>query len=404
MFSKTLVKNTIFIVSVIQHKSAKKKKHKTFQGEIFGHNKPISQLKLNRDGDLLFVSSLGAGGATEPLLTVWDPLSGEWLGSFEGHSGAVTDLDVDLKSQYLISSSNDSTVKIWDVNNGKALYTFNFTAQCRTVSWSSDMRFFVTATRPFGGKGAQIHIGENPILEGADKVDEGDSKETERDAKSMKATIDFNENTGVQSTRVLWSPLDEQVFTCCTDGTIRVFDVTKQKEIKSVVFDPKFSEKSKLADEISPSLTDMKYVNNHSAVIISSRNKEAKVFDIEKWDVIRTYSTDRPLNTVAVHPTANVVALGGGQQAQQAALSDREGLYECLFHHLIFEERIGLIPCVEKEVFSPLNAMSFSPDGNIFALGYEQGQVCVYQMDDSFQNTVQQIEKRFITEEEEEEL
>ncbi|ETN99346.1 hypothetical protein RFI_38134 [Reticulomyxa filosa] len=116
------------------------------------------------------------------------------------------------------------------------------------------------------------------------------------------------------------------------------------------------------------------------------------------------YSTDRPLNTVAVHPTANVVALGGGQQAQKAALSDREGLYECLFHHLIFEERIGLIPCVEKEVFSPLNAMSFSPDGNIFALGYEQGQVCVYQMDDSFQNTVQQIEKRFIAKEEEEEL
>ncbi|ETN99617.1 hypothetical protein RFI_37853 [Reticulomyxa filosa] len=152
-------------------------------------NETTSQLKHNQDGDLLFVS-------------IWDSLSGDWLGSFEGHSGAVTDLDVDLNSQYLISSSNDSMMKIWDLNNGKELYTFNFTSQCRIVSWSSDMRFFVTAALKYISK---------KILFWKELT------------KSMK-----------------------EVFTCCTDGTIRtiriirtirVFDVTKHKEIKSVVFD-----------------------------------------------------------------------------------------------------------------------------------------------------------------------
>jgi len=222
----------------------------------------------------------------------------------------------------------------------------------------------------------------------------------------MKVRMDVNnenESRDLQVNRTIWSPLDEQIFACCTDGTIRIFDVTKEKEIRSVVFDPKFNEKVKLQDDITPSLTDLKYINNHSSVVVSSRNKEAKIFDIDKWESVRTYSTDRPLNTVAVHPKANIVALGGGLKAQDAALTHREGMYDCLFYHVVFEERMGVIPYDKKDVFSPLNAMSFSPDGSIFALGYEQGQVCVYQMDDDFESQVQQLEKRFTTEEDEEE-
>jgi len=372
---------------------------------LSGHNKPISQLKYNHDGDLLFVSSLGAGGQNEPLLTVWDPFTGEWLGNYEGHTGAVSDLDVDLKSQYLISSSSDSTVRIWGVNNGKEKYAFHFTAQYRSVSWSSDGRLFVCASRSFGGTEAQIHIGENPIHSSTQNVDE-DGKEKDRDSKkAMKIIMDVsneNEVRDLQINRTIWSPLDGQIFAACTDGTIRIFDVTKEKAIKTVAFDPAFND-NKLQDDISPSVTDLKYVNNHCAVIASSRNKEAKIFDIEKWDMIRTYKTDRPLNTVAVHPKTNVIALGGGLKAQDAALTHKEGMYGCLFYHVVFEEKLGTIPYDAKDVFSPLNAMAFSPDASIFALGYEQGQILLYQMDDDFENKMQQLEKRFTTEEDEEE-
>merc|ERR1711920_814672 len=130
-------------------------------------------------------------------------------------------------------------------------------------------------------------------------------------------------------------------------------------------------------------MTDFRYNNDFSTAILCSRSKYAKMYDIHGWDKpICTYECDRALNTVAIHPKFDMVALGGGKTAQQAALDKRNGKYEACFYHKIFEEQIGTI---ETDCFSPLNSMDWNSDGSALVLGYEEGQARVFSMDADFE-------------------
>ena len=55
---------------------------------LHGHERSITQIKYNREGDLLFSC------AKDPQPNVWYGLNGERLGTFRGHTGAVWCLDV----------------------------------------------------------------------------------------------------------------------------------------------------------------------------------------------------------------------------------------------------------------------------------------------------------------------
>lgn len=70
-----------------------------------GHERAITQIKYNREGDLLFSSS------KDSIPNVWFSLNGERLGTFNGHQGAVWCLDVDWTSTKLITGSGDMSTK-----------------------------------------------------------------------------------------------------------------------------------------------------------------------------------------------------------------------------------------------------------------------------------------------------
>ncbi len=53
-----------------------------------GHERPLTFLKYNRDGDLLFSC------AKDHTPTVWYASNGERLGTYRGHNGAVWCCDV----------------------------------------------------------------------------------------------------------------------------------------------------------------------------------------------------------------------------------------------------------------------------------------------------------------------
>ncbi|KAE9603312.1 putative transcription factor WD40-like family [Lupinus albus] len=72
-----------------------------------GHERPLTFLKYNIDGDLLFSCS------KDHNPTVWFADNGERLGTYRGHNGAVWCCDVSGDSGRLITGSADQTVKLW---------------------------------------------------------------------------------------------------------------------------------------------------------------------------------------------------------------------------------------------------------------------------------------------------
>jgi len=77
-----------------------------------GHERAITQIKYNREGDLLFSS------AKDVTPNVWYSLNGERLGTYNGHTGAVWCIDVDWKTTKFLSGAADNTLRLWDVATG----------------------------------------------------------------------------------------------------------------------------------------------------------------------------------------------------------------------------------------------------------------------------------------------
>ncbi|TYH84808.1 hypothetical protein ES332_D02G221000v1 [Gossypium tomentosum] len=125
-----------------------------------GHERPLTFLKYNRDGDLLFSC------AKDHTPTVWFADNGERIGTYRGHNGAVWSCDVSRDSMRLITGSADQTVKLWNVQTGAQLYTFNFGSPARAV-WGPLNRTIVSA-----GEDAVIRIWDSEtgkLLREADK-------------------------------------------------------------------------------------------------------------------------------------------------------------------------------------------------------------------------------------------
>ena len=79
---------------------------------LHGHERSITQIKYNREGDLLFSS------AKDSTPNVWYSINGERLGSFVGHGGAVWCIDVNWDSTSVLTGSADNSCRIWDLQYG----------------------------------------------------------------------------------------------------------------------------------------------------------------------------------------------------------------------------------------------------------------------------------------------
>jgi translation initiation factor 3 subunit I len=105
-----------------------------------GHERAITQIKYNREGDLLFTAS------KDKNPYVWFSLNGERLGSFNGHNGTIWCIDVDWQTVNFMSGSADATCKIWDARTGQAKTTYSTANSVRSCgfSYSGNLALYTT--------------------------------------------------------------------------------------------------------------------------------------------------------------------------------------------------------------------------------------------------------------------
>ena len=110
-----------------------------------GHERSITCVIYNRDGDLIFTS------AKDGRPTLWLSENGERVGTYEVHNGAVWHLDVSWDSKLLVSGSADMHAKVWDVESGRELASFEHSGPVRSCSFDESGRRALTMCDAFGG-------------------------------------------------------------------------------------------------------------------------------------------------------------------------------------------------------------------------------------------------------------
>ena len=82
-----------------------------------GHENGVFSSRFNTDGSLL------ASSSEDGSIRLWDVQTGQCLQRLVGHSNCVWSISFAPDGRTLVSSSLDETIKLWDVETGVCLQT-----------------------------------------------------------------------------------------------------------------------------------------------------------------------------------------------------------------------------------------------------------------------------------------
>jgi ribosome biogenesis protein ERB1 len=65
--------------------------------------------------------------------------------SYEGHTGRIRCFSIDPVGLYMVSGSDDNTVKLWEISTGRCLKTWKFDSVIHSVAWNPNRELCVFA-------------------------------------------------------------------------------------------------------------------------------------------------------------------------------------------------------------------------------------------------------------------
>ena len=364
-----------------------------------GHSRPLTRVKFNRDGDLLFT----CGKDHKP--NVWYAENGERLGTYNGHNGSVYDCDVNCQpthqdtpppalltplcdttppyhlphpfprlilfpcrvsllsvmSSRLLTGSADCSAKLWDVRTGTELFSFPHKSGVRSVSFAEGERMFLAVT--------DQTFSSQPTLFIYNLADFPDDSlgQPNPNQETVAVREMFVQGSNVKMCGALWGSLNQTVIAAYDDGSVRVWDVDSGQEIHRV-------------QEHKKQINSIQFSKDHTMIITASSDHTAKIYDAKSLQLLKTFTSDRPLNSAAMSPLFNHVIVGGGQEAMNVTItSAKVGHFEVDFYHTVYGDFLGSV----KGHFGPVNTVAFNTNGKSFASGSEDGYIRLHHVSDT---------------------
>ena len=104
-------------------------------------------MRFSPDGQRL------ASGSYDDTVRLWDVNSGRALKTLKGHSQAVVGLDYSRNGKLLATGADDSTIRLWRASDGKSLRTTDNGTHVDKVAFSPDGRWLASGGHPHGTVG-----------------------------------------------------------------------------------------------------------------------------------------------------------------------------------------------------------------------------------------------------------
>uniref|UniRef100_A0A4W5L2L9 Serine-threonine kinase receptor-associated protein n=1 Tax=Hucho hucho TaxID=62062 RepID=A0A4W5L2L9_9TELE len=253
-----------------------------------GHERSITQIKYNREGDLIF------SVAKDTVANVWYSVNGERLGTYNGHTGALWCVDCDWDTKNVLTGSADNSCKqLAMLNTSSAVRTCGFDFSGNIIMFSTEKQM-----------GYQCFLNYFDL----------------RDPPSRLVSVPYLTVPCAESkiTSAVWGPLGEFVIAGHENGEINQFS-------------------AKIND-----------IQTSTMVITASKDCSSKLFDSATLDHIKSFKTERSVNSAAISPIMDHVVMGGGQEAMEVT---RIGKFEARFFHAAYEE-FGRVTSDPSTVYS----------------------------------------------------
>uniref|UniRef100_A0A8C5AHV8 Serine-threonine kinase receptor-associated protein n=1 Tax=Gadus morhua TaxID=8049 RepID=A0A8C5AHV8_GADMO len=283
-----------------------------------GHTRPVVDLAFSGITPFgYFLISACKDG--KPMLRQGD--TGDWIGTFLGHKGAVWGATLNTDATKAATAAADFTAKVWDAVSGAEVLTLAHKHIVKSVHFTKDSNCLLT-----GGNDKVIRI-----------YDLNQPEEAPQEIPGHTASIK----------RALWCHDDKHILSASEDRTVRLWDRNIPEAVKTLSFDTSVSSMEYLAD---------------GDVVLITYGKTIAFYNAHSLELIKTIVTPANIHSASLHPEKDFIVAGG----------DDFKLYK--YDYGTSEELESY-----KGHFGPVHCVRFSPDGELYASGSEDGTLRLWQ-------------------------
>lgn len=287
-----------------------------------------------------------------------DASTGDWIGTFSGHKGAVWSCRFDPKGYLAGTASGDFSVRVWDAITGESLYTFPHKHVVKTLDWSCDSKRLAT-----GG-----HEGVLRVFDVSKPKDE-----PLMFIQSSKEKVSISKCNWIDNSTVLAAG---------EDGIIRFWNVDEPDPTKQLI-------RTLSVDASTGGIRDMELVTltngSNKRILTVAAGQNVTFFDMSTYQQIHSYKMPihfREEGGASLHPSGSKFIAGGGRRGGSMALGAKEGgeLGSDLKVY-VFDFQTGKELEAHKGHHGPVRCLRYHPDGKSYATGSEDGTIRLWRTD-----------------------
>jgi translation initiation factor 3 subunit I len=331
-----------------------------FQINMRHHDRPITDIQFNKDGDLLFTAS------KEKIFFACN-MNGEVVANYDGHSGAINSITVSNDSNNLVSASADCSIIGWDVLTSKINFRKKTNSTAKHVSMfprssvvisTCDDSFKQVPRISFldlrtGKNFACFKAASNPL---STIIDFTETKVVFGDSVGKLTFFDFRNMKGCNSNKFLENALSSEFV---AEDSENFWETQKFHENK--------------INRIRPSFCSTFFTT-------ASSDGLAKIVDFEKMCAIKKFVSEEPLQDASIFPTNDKIACVGGINARDVTLTRGNKNFDVRFYDIVTQRYVG---CYSPH-FGTINAVAMHPSGNAFCSGGEDSVVVLFKFGREF--------------------
>ena len=295
-----------------------------------GHTRPLSELQFTfHPSDGLFLMSACHDKA--PMLRRGS--TGDWIGTFQGHKGAVWSAKLDPTAERAATASGDFTAAVWDAITGAQLVSFQHKHIVRSIEFSPC--------------GSMVATGGH---EGVCRIFDLKSGATTpvHEFKAPGPTANIN--------KVCWGSDPSRsslVFCGASDGAVKVWDIRSGLVAHSM--------------SVSGHVMDMELSEGSLQQLTVSAGTAVTFFDVRSFQAIKSFEMPvhfRDEGGASLHPSGTKFIAGGSDLWVRVFDAENGKELEC-----------------HKGHHGPIRCMRYTPDGTAYATGSEDGTIRIWKTD-----------------------
>ncbi len=297
-----------------------------------GHNRGIVELQYSPPtaGGTFLISACLDG---TPMLR--DGVTGDWIGSFEGHKGAVWGACISMDAERAATAGADFTARLWNAVNGDCTAVLNQPHICKSVAFDRDGSRLLTA-------------GNNPDIRVYDvaTADEPVSllAHSEPTVGGRKRTVKAARYAGAGSNVVVSCSAE-----AASEG-VHVWDVRSGKLERTLPLDG-----GTKSAEMSP---------DGNVLTVTADDATVSVYDLNKLERVVKFDIPQHTESAALRwPSMDMLVTGGHDLTVRRFTIDGNQLHEAESnrgHH------------------GPVWVTRFAPDGESYASGSDDGTIRIW--------------------------